>query len=105
MIRVILPHHLRTLAKVGKEVSLGVDGAVTQHSLLDELEAQYPTLRGTMRDHLTKKAGRCCDSSLAGKIGPTSPPTPRSRMRSSLARNPSTSSERLPEGKRNRPPT
>ncbi len=55
MIRVILPHHLRTLAKVGKEVSLGVDGAVTQHSLLDELEAQYPTLRGTMRDHLTKK--------------------------------------------------
>ena len=53
MIRIILPHHLRTLAHVGGEVTLEVAGAVTQRSVLDALEARYPMLRGTIRDHVT----------------------------------------------------
>ena len=53
MIRVVLPAHLRTLAGVAKEVSLSVDGPVTQRSVLDALEASYPMLRGTIRDHDT----------------------------------------------------
>ena len=55
MIRVILPYHLRTLAQVGAEVSLDVEGAVTPRSVLDALEARYPMLRGTIRDHGTGK--------------------------------------------------
>ncbi len=55
MIRVILPHHLRTLAQVGAEVTLDVAGPVTQRSVLDALEARYPMLRGTIRDHVTQK--------------------------------------------------
>ena len=51
MIRVILPHHLRTLAGVGSEVSLEVEGPITQRSVLDALEVRYPMLRGTIRDH------------------------------------------------------
>ena len=53
MIRVVLPHHLRTLARVGKEVELQVEGPATLGSVLDALEAQYPMLRGTIRDHVT----------------------------------------------------
>src|SRR5262249_23307479 len=53
MIRVILPQHLRTLAQVGSEVKLDVSGPVTQRSVLDALEARYPMLRGTVRDHVT----------------------------------------------------
>jgi hypothetical protein len=53
MIRVILPYHLRTLARVGAEVALDVPGAATQRSVLDALEARYPVLRGTIRDHVT----------------------------------------------------
>ena len=53
MIRVILPPHLRTLAQVGAEVQLAVAGPVTQRSVLDALEARYPMLRGTIRDHVT----------------------------------------------------
>jgi molybdopterin synthase sulfur carrier subunit len=53
MIRVILPHHLRTLAGASSEVRLDVDGEVTQRSVLDALEASYPMLRGTIRDHVT----------------------------------------------------
>ena len=53
MIRVVLPHHLRTLAKVGGEVMLEVDGTITQRSVLDALEARYPMLSGTIRDHVT----------------------------------------------------
>ena len=53
MIRVILPPHLRTLAKVGPEVGLEIDGPATQRSVLDALEARYPMLRGTIRDHVT----------------------------------------------------
>jgi hypothetical protein len=55
MIRVVLPFHLRNLARVGKEVQLEVDGLVTQRAILDKLEAEYPMLRGTIRDHTTKK--------------------------------------------------
>jgi len=51
MIRVVLPAHLRTLAQVDGEVKLQVDGTVTQRSVLDALEARYPMLRGTIRDH------------------------------------------------------
>jgi hypothetical protein len=54
MIRVILPYHLRMLARVDAEVTLTVQGPVTQRSVLDALEAQYPTLRGTIRDHATQ---------------------------------------------------
>ena len=53
MIRVILPFHLRTLAHVGSEVTLEVEGPVTQRSVLDALEARYPMLRGAIRDHDT----------------------------------------------------
>lgn len=55
MIRVVLPQHLRTLAGVGKEVALDVNGEVTLRSVLDALEASYPMLRGTIRDHVTKQ--------------------------------------------------
>ncbi|HZT82434.1 MAG TPA: MoaD/ThiS family protein [Gemmataceae bacterium] len=53
MIRVIIPYHLRMLAQVGAEVQLEVAGPVTQRSVLDALEACYPMLRGTIRDHVT----------------------------------------------------
>ena len=53
MIRVVLPYHLRTLAKVGEEIALEVDGPVTIGSVLDALEQRYPVLRGTIRDHGT----------------------------------------------------
>ena len=55
MIRVVLPAHLRTLARVDGEVTLDVKGEVTQRSVLDALEARYPMLRGTIRDHGTLK--------------------------------------------------
>jgi hypothetical protein len=55
MIRVELPAHLRTLARVGGEVTVDVAGPVTQRSVLDALEAAYPVLRGTIRDHGTLK--------------------------------------------------
>jgi hypothetical protein len=55
MIRVILPYHLRTLANVGAEVQLDVEGPVTSSSILDALEARYPMLCGTIRDHLTRQ--------------------------------------------------
>ena len=56
MVRVTLPPHLRTLAKLdGFEVKLEVQGPVTQRSVLDALEAQYPMLRGTIRDHVTQQ--------------------------------------------------
>ena len=55
MIRVVLPYHLRTLARVDVEVKLEVLGPVTQQSVLDTLEARYPVLQGTIRDHVTQK--------------------------------------------------
>ena len=53
MIRVIIPYHLRTLAQAGAELQLDIAGPVTQRSVLDALEARYPMLRGTIRDHVT----------------------------------------------------
>jgi hypothetical protein len=55
MIRVVLPQHLRTLARTGREIGLEVPGPVTQRSVLDALEAAYPMLRGTIRDHATRQ--------------------------------------------------
>ncbi|HET7264522.1 MAG TPA: MoaD/ThiS family protein [bacterium] len=55
MIKVVLPHHLRTLARTGREVALDVEGRVTQRSVLDALEERYPVLRGTIRDHTTQQ--------------------------------------------------
>ena len=55
MIRVVLPHHLRTLARVGSEVEFELNGEVTQRTILDALEDRYPMLRGTIRDHSTQK--------------------------------------------------
>jgi sulfur-carrier protein len=55
MIRVVLPPHLRNLARVGDEVEIEVTGAVTQRSVLDAIEATYPVLRGTIRDHVSRQ--------------------------------------------------
>jgi molybdopterin synthase sulfur carrier subunit len=55
MIRVVLPHHLRTLAKVGDEVHVDLNGSATVKSVLDALETKYPVLRGTIREHDTLK--------------------------------------------------
>ena len=55
MIRVVLPQHLRTLARVSGEVSFEVDGPTTQSAVLDALESSFPMLRGTIRDHVTRR--------------------------------------------------
>jgi sulfur-carrier protein len=55
MIRVVLPTHLRTLARIDGEVRLEVEDRATQRSVLDALEARYPMLRGTIRDHVTQQ--------------------------------------------------
>lgn len=54
MIRVVLPPNLRTLARVETEIELDLNGTLTQRSLLDAIEAKYPMLRGTLRDHVTQ---------------------------------------------------
>jgi hypothetical protein len=55
MIRVVLPAHLRTLARISGELELPLDGRVTQRAVVDAIEARFPTLRGTIRDQETKK--------------------------------------------------
>jgi len=55
VIRVVLPAHLRALARVEGEVLLDIDGAATRRSVLDALEARFPVLRGTIRDHVTQQ--------------------------------------------------
>ena len=55
MIRVVLPQHLRTLARVGDELTVEVTGPVTLRAVLDAIESRYPMLRGTIRDHVTKE--------------------------------------------------
>ena len=79
MIRVLLPTHLRTLAHVEGEVMLAVDGQVTQRSVLDALEACYPMLRGTIRDHVTQERRAfvrffACQQDLSGE--PSDVPLP-----------------------------
>jgi len=55
VIRIVLPHHLRTLARVGDEVELDLEGTITQRAVIDALEARYPVLRGTIRDYVTNE--------------------------------------------------
>src|SRR5689334_9380901 len=55
MVRVLLPFHLRNLAHVGSEVTIEIEGPITQRSVLDTLETRYPMLRGTIRDHVTQE--------------------------------------------------
>ena len=55
MIRVVLPHHLQLLANCDREVTVEVDGVVTQRTVLDALEGRFPMLRGTVREHVTLK--------------------------------------------------
>lgn len=55
MIRVLIPHHLRTLANTGKEVEVQVEGAVTLRTVIDALETRYPMLRGTIRDRVSQE--------------------------------------------------
>lgn len=70
MIRVVLPFHLRTLAKTGEEVTLAVAAPVTAGAILDALEARYPMLKGTVRDHVTKARRPllrffCCEEDIS----------------------------------------
>jgi len=77
MIRVILPHHLRTLAKVGDEVTVDLNGNATVKSLLDALENKYPMLRGTIREHGTLKRRPLVRFFVCGEdISHESPDTP-----------------------------
>lgn len=80
MIRVVLPAHLRTLAHIEGEVALHVAGVVTQRSILDALEARYPMLRGTIRDHATQQRRAfvrffACEQDLSHE-GPDAPLPP-----------------------------
>ena len=74
MIRVILPHHLRTLARVGTEVELELNGKVTQRTILDALEKNYPMLRGTIRDHESLKRRPLVRFFVCGKDVSHDPP-------------------------------
>ena len=81
MIRVELPFHLRKLARVDGEVQLEVEGAITQRSVLDALEACYPVLRGTIRDHATQKRRAfvrffACEQDLSHELPDTPLPDP-----------------------------
>jgi hypothetical protein len=70
-IRVVLPQHLQTLARVpDREVAIGVDGAITIGSILDALEARFPQLRGTIRDHATPGSGSASGLAASGKRRP-----------------------------------
>ena len=95
VIRVVLPAHLRALARVGGEVSLEVAGDVTQRSVLDALESRYPVLRGTIRDHVTQQTPRrTCASLPASATSRTNRPTRRCRRPSRAARSRFSSSAR-----------
>jgi sulfur-carrier protein len=77
MIRVVLPHHLRTLARVGSEVELELNDKVTQRAILDALEARYPMLRGTIRDHETQQRRPLVRFFVCGEdVSHDSPDTP-----------------------------
>jgi sulfur-carrier protein len=81
MIRVVLPTHLKTLAKVNGEVQLDLNGPVTQSAILDALETRYPMLRGTMRDQVTHKRRPfvrffACQQDLSHDAGDTPLPDP-----------------------------
>ena len=97
MIRVMLPQHLRTLAHVGAEVSIEVEGPASLRSVLDALEAAYPMLRGTIRDHVTLQRRPflrffACEEDLSHEP----PETPRCPPRLCQVRNPSSLSALSP---------
>ncbi len=77
MIRVVLPQHLRTLARVSDEVSLDVTPPVTVRSILDALEQKYPMLDGTMRDHVTHQRRPLVRFFACGEDASHSPPETR----------------------------
>jgi hypothetical protein len=84
MIRVVLPFHLRTLAQIDGEVLLHVEGPATQRSVLDALEARYPMLHGTVRDHVTKRRRPflrffACEEDLSHDLPDTPLPGPVAR--------------------------
>jgi hypothetical protein len=74
MIRVVLPHHLRTLAQINSEVKLEMRGDATINTLLTELEARYPMLAGTIRDHVTRKRRDFLRYFVAGEDWSLKPP-------------------------------
>jgi molybdopterin synthase sulfur carrier subunit len=77
MIRVVLPHHLRTLARVGDEVHVDLNGSATIRSILDALENKYPMLRGTIREHDTEKRRPLVRFFVCGEdVSHDSPDTP-----------------------------
>ena len=77
MIRVVLPHHLRTLARVGDEVQLDLDGGITPATIIDAIESEYPMLRGTIRDHVTQQRRPLVRFFVCGEdISHESPDTP-----------------------------
>jgi molybdopterin synthase sulfur carrier subunit len=81
MIQVVLPAHLRTLARIAGDVSLEVEGPATQRSVLDALEARYPMLRGTIRDHVTQQRRPfvrffACEEDLSHELPDAPLPTP-----------------------------
>jgi sulfur-carrier protein len=77
MIRVVLPHHLRTLARVGDELHVDLNGAVTVRSILDAVEAKYPMLRGTIRDHDTQQRRQLVRFFVCGEDVSHEPPDTR----------------------------
>ncbi|MBA3337595.1 MAG: MoaD/ThiS family protein [Chloroflexia bacterium] len=84
MIRVVLPQHLRTLARVEREVEIQVDGPVTQRTVLDALETAYPVLRGTIRDNATQQRRPlvrffACEQDLSHESPDTPLPDPVAR--------------------------
>jgi molybdopterin synthase sulfur carrier subunit len=99
MIRVVIPYHLRTLANVTGEVMLDVADPITQRSILDALEARYPMLRGTIRDHVTQQRRAFIRFSPASKTYPSTHPTTHSPPRSPPAPSPSSSSAPSPADK------
>ena len=81
MIRVVLPAHLRTLARVDGEATVHVEGPVTQRAVLDALEARYPMLRGTIRDQVTQRRRAfvrffACEEDLSNELPDTPLPDP-----------------------------
>jgi hypothetical protein len=81
MIRVVLPFHLRSLAQIEGEVTVAVEGPVTQRSVLDAVEARYPMLSGTIRDHVTQKRRAfirffACEQDLSNESPDTPLPEP-----------------------------
>src|SRR6476619_4658069 len=98
MIRVELPHHLRTLARVGHEVTVDVEGEPTLGAVIDAIEARYPMLRGRFAIITPGSVVPSCGSTPARKTGRTSRRTPRCRARSQPERNRCSSSARCREG-------